>query len=461
MHQFYRLLICLACLMALAAPTPAQVVSLPTAQAALVGRFARGPFDLPLTVNFAQFQQVFGSLNAAGVPAEVQAREFFANGGGNLSVVRVRDTGPLLDALIGRASDFSGLNALAPLSDLRILLVPEISLLSGSSFTSAFAAVRALAEPRRIFFILDPPPALASASAMVNWINTAVPDAAQFCAVYFPYLQVTLDGVPLTVPPCGAMAAIYATSDTNTAIWKSPAGSAYPLQASGLTPTLNSNDADNLNVANVNAIRQFTGTGIIPFGGRTLDRFGGDTRYISVVRTLQWSAAAIQRSLAFAATRADAAPLWTDIQTLTANFLHPLFVQGAFLGSTPAQAYYAACDASTTTAADIAAHRVNLLYGMALLRPSEFDVTQLVAVTSDSSRLPSVPILRLRAFAGQLYLPYPTEPGFTYRMQTRLSLTSGSWSDVSSVTGDGAWRNPAIPLAGNRAFYQLLITPGS
>src|SRR5207253_6879257 len=83
--------------------TEAQVVPLPTAQTALVGRFAQGPFDLPLEVGASQFQQIFGSNNLANWPAEVQARQFFAQGGSTLFVVRVSASGPLDAALVGQA----------------------------------------------------------------------------------------------------------------------------------------------------------------------------------------------------------------------------------------------------------------------------------------------------------------------------------------------------------------------
>lgn len=454
-------LIALACLAAFSGTTHAQVVPLATSQTAIIGRFANGPYNLPLAVNASQFQSTFGSASAAAVPAEAQAREFFANGGATLCVVRVSDSGAFIDALAGQGADLSGLNALAPLSDLRILIAPDLSLAPSASFAAGFAAVRAWCVPRGIFFILDPPPGLASASAMISWINAAVPDSAPFCAVYFPYLQVTIDGVALTTAASGAMAGTFVKSDANTAIWKSPAGTSYPLTATGLTPAVTSTDADNLNTANVCAIRQFSGIGIVPFGARTLDQINEDAHYIPPKRTQDWVAASIQRALAFVALRADDSTLWSSILTSTDNFLQSLFIQGAFPGTTSSQSYFARCDSTTTVAADIAAHRVNLQYGLALLRASEFDIAQLTAATADSTRQPAVPMLRPRVSSGQLYLSYPTDPGFTYHFQTRPSLSTGAWSDSSTATGDGAWRNPAVNLTGAGAFYRVQIVPGS
>ena len=209
----------------------------------------------------------------------------------------------------------------------------------------------------------------------------------------------------------------------------------------------------------MNAIRQVVGTGIVPFAARTLDRNTEDARYIPVVRTEDWVQASLQRSLAFAATQDDAAPLWSNVQTLAGNFLQSLYLQGAFQGTTPAQAYYVRCDATTTTSTDIAAHRVNLLYGVALSVASEFDVTELTAATADAARLPSVPVLRPQAFGGQLWLSYPTEAGFNYRLQSSTSLANPSWSDASVATGDGAWRTTAFSTTNANTFYRVQITP--
>lgn len=448
------------CMVALPTGASAQVNPLPTSEAALLGRFARGPIDLPVLIGSTEFDSMFGSTAPASWPAEVQARQFFANGGAALHVVRVTDDGPLGDALAGHAADRSGLHALEPLSDLRVLIAPELSLLSAASFAATFASFRAFLEPRRIFFVLDPPSGLVSAAAVINWMNASVPADASFCALYFPYLDVLLDGAPLTVPASGAMAAIYATNDAASGIWRSPAGTSLPVQAVALRPTLNTAELDALNTNHISSIRRFTGTGIVPWGARTLDRTNTDNRFISVVRMREWVAASVERSLAFAAITDNAPPLWSEITTLVEDFLQSLFQQGALVGNTPTQAYFVRCDATTTSAADVAAHRVNVLYGMALLRASEFDITNLSAATYDSLRPVSVPALFPRTLDGQLLLSYPTIAGFNYTLESKTDLQSGVWEGIGGpISGDGAWRRPAIPMIGDRAFYQLRITP--
>ena len=454
------LLLCLATTSLGVIPREAngQIVPLPMTTPALVGRFAGGPVDLPLLVDSADFATIFASATPASFPAEVQARQFFANGGGALHVVRVTDDGSLAEALLGRATDLSGLHALEPLSALRLVIAPELSLVPSGSFAAALASFRAVLEPRRIFLVLDPPPGLGSASELINWVNSFTPADAGFCALYFPYLDVLLDGTPLTVPASGAMAAIYARTDAALGIWRSPAGTSWPLQAQALRPALNTADLDALNTNHISSIRQFAGPGIVPWGARTLDRSNLDNLFISVVRTRGWVAASIERALGFAAIEDNAPPLWSQITTLVQNSLHSLYQQGALVGSTPAQAYFVRCDATTTTAADIAAHRVNLTYGLALIRASEFFVTNLSAATYDSLRPAPVPALDVRRLGVELRLTFPTVAGFNYTLESAATLPANIWEEViPTVSGDGAWRTPVFPITSAEAFYRLRI----
>ena len=217
-------------------------------------------------------------------------------------------------------------------------------------------------------------------------------------------------------------------------------------------------DLDALNTNHISSIRQFAGTGIVPWSARTLDRSNLDDLFISVVRTRGWVAASVERALAFAAIEDNAPPLWNEITTLVQNFLQSLYQQGALVGSTPSQAYYVRCDATTTTAADVAAHRVNLIYGLALIRSSEFFVTNLSAATYDTARPTPVPAIDLRGLGGDLRLAFPTVAGFNYTLESSAILPASIWDEAEPpITGDGAWRAPVIPITSAETFYRLRI----
>lgn len=65
-------------------------------------------------------------------------------------------------------------------------------------------------------------------------------------------------------------------------------------------------------------------------------------------------------------------PLWAQIRLNIGSFLQNLFREGVLAGIKPKEAYFVRCDSSTTTRADINRGVVNILVGVALLRPDEF-----------------------------------------------------------------------------------------
>jgi uncharacterized protein len=60
--------------------------------------------------------------------------------------------------------------------------------------------------------------------------------------------------------------------------------------------------------------------------------------------------------------------------------MHPLFEQGAFQATTPAQGYFVNCDGTTTTQADVDNGVMNILIGMAPVRPAEFVIIHIQQV---------------------------------------------------------------------------------
>lgn len=449
----------LAVIAALGAFLQAQVSPLPTSTTALIGRFARGPVDLPALVQAAGFESQFGSEHPSSWPAELQARQFFASGGLDLYVVRVAEAPPLSSGLVGDAGNLTGLHALEPVAEVRLLLAPELSLLPAADFGQVMSQFESFLKPRRMFLILDPPPNLPDAAAAIDWVKSNVPEEASWCALYFPYLSVLLNGTRVTIPPSGTMAATYAKVDSSLGIWKSPAGTSLPLRVEALQPSVNQTDGDNLNVNQISAIREFPNLGIVPWGARTLDRVNVENRFISVVRLRQWIAASVERFLTFAAVKENDAVLRAEITQGAQDFLQSLFLSGALVGSTPREAYFVRCDTSTTSAADVAEHRVNVLLGVATLRPAEFDLISLSAATRGGA--PPSPVLHQRISNGNLGLWYPIAAGYDYSLEEADSLSGVNWRGIGTpVRGNGTWGTADLAIGNGTAFYRLRIEPG-
>ena len=70
-------------------------------------------------------------------------------------------------------------------------------------------------------------------------------------------------------------------------------------------------------------------------------------------------------------------PLWAQIRLNVGAFMHDLFRQGAFAGTTPREAYLVRCDKDTTTQSDQNKGIVNIIVGFAPLKPAEFVVIRL------------------------------------------------------------------------------------
>jgi len=63
--------------------------------------------------------------------------------------------------------------------------------------------------------------------------------------------------------------------------------------------------------------------------------------------------------------------------------MHNLFVQGAFQGQTPKDAYFVKCDKETTTQNDINLGIVNIVVGFAPLKPAEFVIIKIQQIAGD------------------------------------------------------------------------------
>ncbi len=444
-------------------------VGLPTAETAVVGSFAKGPVDVAVTVNAAEFGLLFGANDPTPFPAEIQVRQFFRNGGGSLSVVRVDPGKPLDLALPGGITPphLTGLGALLPLSNLGILVCPEITTLPAPAMAQCLARIEVLGASAPLFTVLDPPPSVTNVTQMVAWrqANLAT-DLAHF-AIYFPRLTVdpaTWTGgssaVRINIGASGTMAAVIAKNDANRGIWESPAGATATLVTEGLEILLSNNEQDSLNPAGIDALRVFPQTGPIAYGARTLS-IDPEDKYISTARTRRWIRRSLERGLSDAALQANGIPLWTNLRSRAESFLHSLYLAGVFVRNRPEEAYFVRCDASTTSTADIDAHRVNVLIGFSLLRPAEFTLENIrLATLNPFLTAPAFPLLISPPFAGKIILSYPTTPGFNHSLLSSGTLGAGTWFDPGPTLGDGAWKRVTLPTADPRRFFRVKTSAG-
>ena len=104
---------------------------------------------------------------------------------------------------------------------------------------------------------------------------------------------------------------------------------------------------------------------------------GSEWKYIPVRRTASYILRSLSEGLRWAIHKPNGEVLWSQIRVNATSFMQGLFRQGAFKGVSAREAYFVACDASTTTPDDINAGVVNLDIGFAPLKPAEFVVISL------------------------------------------------------------------------------------
>ena len=203
-------------------------------------------------------------------------------------------------------------------------------------------------------------------------------------AFYYPWLLAPDPEQQFRIrsfPPGGAIAGVYARTDSSRGVWKAPAGTDASI--SGVVGvTLPTNDAENgiLNPLAVNVIRKFPVYGTVVWGARTLqgnDEVGSEWKYVPVRRTALFIEESLYRGLKWVVFEPNDEPLWAQIRLNVGSFMNDLFRQGAFQGSTPKDAYFVKCDKDTTTQSDINRGVVNILVGFAPLKPAEFVVIKL------------------------------------------------------------------------------------
>lgn len=370
------------------------VVPASTSVTAFLGRTPKGPLDAPAMVTSLEaFRGMFGDVSTA-FPVTTAVQQYFANGGAVALVGRLfqldaadatnADGDCLSDAvLMGSAEDHSGMYLLdkaGPGGFNLLVIPPQGSLLDSTALEhrELSPAVRQAAATfcaeRRAIFLMDPPTAWSGDISSIRPDDLGIKgDAMRNCAVYFPNLLVQTNsdkGGAMPFPPSGAVAGVIAATDVSRGVWKAPAGvNAALTDSTGLTVELT--DAENgvLNPLGVNCLRTFPNFGTVVWGARTLagaNAAADDYKYLSVRRLALFLETSVAQSLQWVLFAANCEETWSQVRLQLNSFLLDLARQGAFY------AYNVTCDATTTTAEDIAKGVMNVLVAFAPVKPAEF-----------------------------------------------------------------------------------------
>jgi uncharacterized protein len=217
----------------------------------------------------------------------------------------------------------------------------------------------------------------------VDQFGLGSPPQTRNVAVYYPLLVMTdpLRGGTSTFPPSAAVAGVIARTDGERGVWKAPAGTdAGILGALDVSRPIGLPESGQLNPLGINCIRSITPFGRVIWGARTLagkDQLADDYKYLPVRRLALYLEESLYRGTQWVVFEPNDEPLWGQIRLNVGAFMHGLFRQGAFQGTTPNDAYFVKCDKETNPQADINLGVVNIVVGFAPLKPAEFVVIKI------------------------------------------------------------------------------------
>ncbi|PHM08298.1 phage tail sheath family protein [Nostoc sp. 'Peltigera malacea cyanobiont' DB3992] len=290
-------------------------------------------------------------------------------------------------------NDFTGLNkeankqglyALNKADLFNILCIPPYKENGNIDYHPLVDSAAEFCQTRRAFFIIDPPSGWTDKDKAKAGIQNDLGEPTSYAAVFFPRIK---QPNPLRenqieeFVPCGAIAGVFARTDVQRGVWKAPAGTEATLTGvPQLSVPLTDPDNGELNPLGINCLRTLPAYGRVIWGSRTRngdDRLTDEWKYIPVRRFALFLEESLYRGTQWVVFEPNDEPLWAQIRLNLGAFMHTLFLQGAFQGRKPEDAYFVKCDKETTIQNDINLGIVNIIVGFAPLKPAEFVILKI------------------------------------------------------------------------------------
>ena len=283
----------------------------------------------------------------------------------NPAVYLGRDNGP------GKRS---GLAAFLENEDVSILAIP------GVTMPEVQAALIAHCENKKsCFAILDVPVDRKKTNDVAEFRDMY---DTSYAAMYHPWLEMfdPLSRRSAYFPPSGAMAGIYARTDSERGVHKAPANEVV-RGCTGLSCNYNEAEQDILNPRGVNLIRAFTGRGIRVWGARTMSS-NGLWKYLNVRRLFIYVEESIRANTSWVVFEPNSQVLWGRVTRTIETFLATCWRDGALAGASPSEAYFVECGPTTMTQDDIDNGRLICNIGIAPVKPAEFVIFRITQHTA-------------------------------------------------------------------------------
>ena len=203
-----------------------------------------------------------------------------------------------------------------------------------------------------------------------------------YAGLYFPWITVfdPVAGAPAQIAPSGHLAGIYANTDATRGVFKAPANVAV-TGALDVATKVTQAQQDGLNPEGINVIRSFGGT-VTVWGARTLaDDNTTEFRYVSTRRYFNYLRESIIDGTRWVVFEPNSPSLWQRVIRNVGDFLLSEWRAGGLFGTTPQQAFYVRCDATTNPPAVRELGQLVTEVGVAIVKPAEFVIFRVEQIT--------------------------------------------------------------------------------
>lgn len=285
---------------------------------------------------------------------------------------------------IGDAATKNGLYAFDTVDGINIVAIPD----RPGDREVIIAAYSYCQNRKDCFFVADSPFGLdpQSVLAFKQGTGTFAGNAfnSSYGALYYPWILVTdpVTGGNKFVPPSGAVAGTYSSTDVLRGVHKAPAGTidGYLNSAVGIERLVTKGEQELLNPEQVNVIRSFPGSGIVIWGARTLSA-DPEWRYVNVRRLLLFIEESIDDGTQWVVFEPNDRSLWARVKRDITAFLTNVWRSGALFGSTQDEAFFVKIDDENNPPEVRDAGQLIIDIAVAPVKPAEFVILRITQRT--------------------------------------------------------------------------------
>lgn len=199
-------------------------------------------------------------------------------------------------------------------------------------------------------------------------------------AIYAPWIKIIdpKKGIKKEIPPTGAIAGIYARTDTIRGVYKAPAGTIDGAMRSAFDVVceFTTGEQELLNPLGINCIRKIPGAGIVNWGCRTLS-VDAQWRYVNIRRLLIYIEKSIEKGIAWAVFEPNNFKLWSALRRDISGFLRVLWRDGGLFGLKEEDAFFVKIDEENNPPDSRDLGRLVINVGVAPIKPAEFVIIRI------------------------------------------------------------------------------------